>query len=132
MPVTGTGLGLLRSDPALSEVHPPLSEKARQKAHEPTLLIVTKANSRSTVHRRAYLDYVGIKQYDENGRVVGERRFLGLYAATAYTDSVTRLPFVAEKIAAIIRRSGVAPGSHTAKDLLGVLETYPRDELFQA
>ncbi len=132
VPVTASGLGLLRSDPSLGDSPIPLSEDNRRHAHEPTLLIVTKANSRSTVHRRAYLDYVGIKQYDENGRVLGERRFLGLYASTAYTDSITRLPFVAQKIADIIRRSGVAPGSHTAKDLLGVLESYPRDELFQA
>ncbi len=132
VPVTGTGLGLLRADPDLGEAHQALSAEAQRKAHEPTLLIVTKANSRSTVHRRAYLDYVGVKEYDASGRVVGERRFLGLYAATAYTDSVTRLPLVAEKIRAIIEMSGVAPNSHTAKDLLGVLETYPRDELFQA
>jgi glutamate dehydrogenase len=132
VPVTGTGLGLLRSDPVLGEAHPPLTEEAQLKAHEPTLLIVTKANSRSTVHRRAFLDYVGVKAYDARGRVVGERRFLGLYAATAYTDSVTRLPLIAEKVKAIIKLSGVAPGSHTAKDLLGVLETFPRDELFQA
>jgi glutamate dehydrogenase len=132
VPVTGTGLGLLRADPDLGETHQPLSAEAQRKAHEPTLLIVTKANSRSTVHRRAYLDYVGVKQYDASGRVVGEHRFLGLYAATAYTDSVTRLPLVAEKIRSIVEMSGVAPNSHTAKDLLGVLETYPRDELFQA
>ena len=132
VPVTGTGLGLLRADPDLGETHQPLSAEAERKAHEPTLLIVTKANSRSTVHRRAYLDYVGVKQYDASGRVVGERRFLGLYSATAYTDSVTRLPLVAEKIRSIVEMSGVAPNSHTAKDLLGVLETYPRDELFQA
>jgi len=132
VPVTGSGLGLLRSDPTLGDTHVPMSEAAQAKAHERTLLIVTKANSRSTVHRRAFLDYVGIKQYDADGRVVGEHRFLGLYAATAYTDSVTRLPLVAEKVKAIIRRSGVSAVSHTAKDLLGVLETYPRDELFQA
>ena len=132
VPVTGSGLGLLRSDPTLADAYPTLSERAQAKAHERTLLIVTKANSRSTVHRRAYLDYVGIKSYDANGQVDGEHRFLGLYAATAYTDSVTRLPLIAEKVKAIIRRSGVSPVSHTAKDLLGVLETYPRDELFQA
>ncbi len=132
VPVTGSGLGLLRSDPPLAAEPPTLTDKARALAHEPSPLVITKANSRSTVHRRAYLDYVGVKSYDATGAVVGERRFLGLYAATAYTDSVTRLPLVAEKIAWIIKRSGVTPGSHTAKDLLGVLETYPRDELFQA
>ena len=94
--------------------------------------MLTKANTRSTVHRIAHLDYVGVKQYDEDGEVVGERRFLGLYASTAYTESVMRVPLVAEKVHAVLDRSGVAPDSHTGKDLLGVLESYPRDELIQA
>ena len=94
--------------------------------------MLTKANSRSTVHRIAHLDYVGVKAYDERGEVVGERRFLGLYASTAYTESVQRVPLVAEKVQAVLDRSGVAPDSHTGKDLLEVLESYPRDELIQA
>ena len=65
-------------------------------------------------------------------RVVGERRFLGLYASTAYTESVLRVPLVAEKVHAVLSRTGVTSDSHTGKDLLGVLENYPRDELFQA
>ena len=94
--------------------------------------MLTKANSRSTVHRIAHLDYVGVKEYDERGEVIGERRFLGLYASTAYTESVQRVPLVAEKVQAVLDRSGVAPDSHTGKDLLEVLESYPRDELIQA
>ena len=70
--------------------------QASAKAHEPNILVLTKANTRSTVHRIAHLDYVGVKQYDGSGQVVGERRFLGLYASTAYTESVTRVPLVAE------------------------------------
>ena len=131
-PVTGSGLGLLRSDPPLGHDPVVLSPQASQKAHEPTILVLTKANSRSTVHRVAHLDYVGVKVYDDDGAVVGERRFLGLYASTAYTESVQRVPLVAEKVQAVLERSGVAPDSHTGKDLLGVLENYPRDELFQA
>ncbi|WP_377643831.1 NAD-glutamate dehydrogenase [Oryzobacter terrae] len=131
-PVTGSGLGLLRSDPPQGEKPDVLSPEASAKAHEPNILVLTKANSRSTVHRVTHLDYVGVKQYSEAGDVVGERRFLGLYASTAYTESVLRVPLVAEKVRAVIERSGVAPDSHTGKDLLEVLESYPRDELFQA
>ena len=130
-PVTGTGLGLLRSDPPLGEEPDVLTPWASELAHSPEILVITKANSRSTVHRMAYLDYVGVRQFDESGEVVGERRFLGLYASTAYTDSVTRIPLISDKVTDIIARSGVAPDSHTGKDLLGVLETFPRDELFQ-
>ena len=131
-PVTGSGLGMLRSDPPLGKQPDLLSVEASGKAHEPNVLVLTKANSRSTVHRVAHLDYVGVKAYDDDGTVVGERRFLGLYASTAYTESVLRVPLVAEKVQAVLDRSGVAHDSHTGKDLLGVLEGYPRDELIQA
>ena len=131
-PVTGSGLGLLRSDPPLVQEPVVLSAQASQNAHAPQILVLTKANSRSTVHRIAHLDYVGVKSYDANGEVVGERRFLGLYASTAYTESVHRVPLVAEKVQAVLDRSGVALDSHTGKDLQEVLETYPRDELIQA
>ena len=96
------------------------------------MLVLTKANSLSTVHRPAYLDYVGVRTYSEDGTTLGERRFLGLYASTAYTESILRLPVVAEKVKAVLDRSGLAADSHTGKDLLEVLETHPRDELIQA
>ncbi|QKE85469.1 NAD-glutamate dehydrogenase [Arthrobacter sp. NEB 688] len=131
-PVTGTGLGLLRADPPQGADPDLLSPEASSIAHARELLVLTKANSKSTVHRVAHLDYVGVKTLDERGEVVGERRFLGLYASTAYTESVMRVPLVAEKVQAVIDRSGLAADSHTGKDLLEVLENYPRDELFQA
>ncbi|MBD3783579.1 MAG: NAD-glutamate dehydrogenase [Micrococcales bacterium] len=130
--VTGTGLGLLRADPPLGAEPEVLTDEASRIAHAKDLLVLTKANSKSTVHRVAHLDYVGVKTHDANGEVVGERRFLGLYASTAYTESVMRVPLVAEKVEAVIGRSGLAADSHTGKDLLEVLENYPRDELFQA
>ena len=132
VPVTGSGLGLLRSDPPQGEDPVVLSPEAAAKAHDTNILVLTKANSRSTVHRVTHLDYVGVKSFGDDGAVVGERRFLGLYASTAYTESVLRVPLVAEKVRAVLERSGVASDSHTGKDLLEVLESYPRDELFQA
>ena len=93
------------------------------------MLVLTKANSRSTVHRPAYLDYVGVKKF-ENGEVVGERRFLGLYSSAAYTESLTRIPLLRERAAAVLKRIGFAPHSHDGKALMDTLETYPRDELF--
>ncbi|MBM6404381.1 NAD-glutamate dehydrogenase [Phycicoccus sp. CSK15P-2] len=132
VPVDGSGLGLLRADAPRSRPPDLLSEEASEIAHAPTLLVLTKANSKSTVHRVSHLDYVGVKTFDEQGAVTGEQRFLGLYASTAYTESVRRVPLVAEKVQAVLDRSGLAPDSHTGKDLLEVLESYPRDELFQA
>ncbi|MFN2319969.1 MAG: NAD-glutamate dehydrogenase [Dermatophilaceae bacterium] len=128
----GTGLGLLRSDPTHDRMSVDLSPQASGVARRPELLIITKANSRSTVHRPVHMDYVSVRMFDEEGEVVGEQRFIGLFASTAYTESVTRIPLVREKVQAVIRASGFSPDSHSGKDLLGVLETYPRDELLQA
>jgi glutamate dehydrogenase len=129
--VPGTGLGILRSDQDMSPSFGKLPPKVRAKAREPELLIITKANSRATVHRPAYLDYVGIKRFDEDGQVVGERRFLGLFSSAAYTESVNRIPVLRRKAAEVMAYSGFNPMSHSGKALMDVLETYPRDELFQ-
>jgi glutamate dehydrogenase len=130
-PVTGTGLGILRADRAMSRGFATLPPASRSKAREKRLLVLTKANSRATVHRAVYMDYVGVKVFDEAGEVVGERRFLGLLASSAYYDSVLRLPLLREKVRRVMVAAGYAPGSHNAKDLLHVMETFPRDELFQ-
>ncbi|HET8684604.1 MAG TPA: NAD-glutamate dehydrogenase, partial [Micromonosporaceae bacterium] len=129
--VLGTGLGILRQDQPAPRVLSSLSPEAFQKAMEKRLLIITKANSRSTVHRSAYLDYVGFKMFDQDGNVVGERRFLGLFSSAAYRTSVTQLPVVRRKVAEVLDRSGLSLRSHSGKDLMEILETYPRDDLFQ-
>ncbi|MFF4349000.1 NAD-glutamate dehydrogenase [Streptomyces sp. NPDC001530] len=137
--VPGTGLGILRSDPHHSgdESHPvsPSFERlpadARAKAREHKLLVLTKANSRATVHRPSYLDYVGVKKFDEHGNVIGERRFLGLFSSAAYTESVRRVPVIRRKVEEVLKGAGFSPNSHDGRDLLQILETYPRDELFQ-
>ncbi|MGW2177944.1 NAD-glutamate dehydrogenase [Streptomyces sp. NPDC001732] len=137
--VAGTGLGILRSDPhhSVDEAHPVspsfdrLPADARAKARERKLLILTKANSRSTVHRPSYLDYVGVKKFDADGNVIGERRFLGLFSSAAYTESVRRVPVIRRKVAEVLEGAGFSPNSHDGRDLLQILETYPRDELFQ-
>jgi len=97
----------------------------------PDPLIVTKANVRSLVHRRTYMDYVGVKRYDDSGRVTGELRIVGLFTSTAYTRSVTRIPLLRSKAEAVVASFGFDPESHSGKVLLNALESYPRDELFQ-
>ncbi|MDI2131425.1 NAD-glutamate dehydrogenase [Yinghuangia seranimata] len=129
--IPGTGLGILRPDQDMSQSFSRLSTEARAKAREKKLLILTKANSRSTVHRSAYLDYVGVKKFDADGNVVGERRFLGLFGSSIYTESVTRIPVVRRKVHEVLELAGFPPISHDGRDLLQILETYPRDDLFQ-
>lgn len=125
-----SGLGLLRAAADSHHVQH-LTDAGRKKAREKRALVITKANSRSTVHRPAYLDYIGVKSFDAAGNVNGERRFIGLFATSAYAGSVRNIPIVREKVDAVLRSAGFPPDSHSGKDLLGILETYPRDELFQ-
>ena len=133
-PVPGTGLGLLRErdSPSLSDSFQALPPKARAFARAPTpLVVVTKANTRSTVHRPGYTDYIGVKRYNAAGEVIGEHRFIGLFTSSAYSARVANIPLLRRKTEAIAHRAGLAPGGHLAKALHHILETYPRDDLFQ-
>src|SRR5262245_58106780 len=98
---------------------------------EPRLLIVMKANTRSRVHRRAYLDYIGVKRFDASGKLLGEFRIVGLFTSTAYTRSTRTIPYLRRRVDAVLTRAGFDPEGHSGKALVNVLETYPRDELFQ-
>ena len=127
----GTGLGILRDDASSVGARGSLPAPARQRARDPYPLIITKANSRATVHRTSYLDYIGVKVFNQRGEVIGERRLLGLFTASAYAQSVRRIPLLRLKLAQALQMSGFAPDSHGGKDLIQFVETYPRDELFQ-
>ncbi|MCW2808070.1 MAG: NAD-glutamate dehydrogenase [Marmoricola sp.] len=126
--VPGTGFGILRADPSAPRLLP---EAVASRARDKHLLVLAKANSKATVHRSVYLDYIGVKKFDASGEVIGERRFLGLFSSAAYTESVSRIPVLREKAKKVIDIVGLEPMSHAGKALMDVLETYPRDELFQ-
>ncbi|MDE1179694.1 NAD-glutamate dehydrogenase [Paraburkholderia sp.] len=132
--VPGSGLGILREARQLAGMPDvtPLPAAASQILAGASPIFLTKANSRATVHRPGYLDYVGVKLIGADGKVTGERRFIGLYTSTAYLVSASEIPIVRRKCANIVRRAGFLPKGHLAKSLVTVLETYPRDELFQA
>ncbi|MFZ3454400.1 NAD-glutamate dehydrogenase [Arthrobacter sp. 7Tela_A1] len=127
---SGSGLGLLRRQSEARKVQH-LTTAGRAKAREKRALVITKANSRSTVHRAAYFDYIGVKRFDADGNVNGERRFIGLFATGAYTGSVRNIPILREKVKEVMQRSGFPADSHSGKDMLAIMETFPRDELFQ-
>ncbi len=132
--VGGSGLGVLREagEATVSASFSELPPELRRIAREQTPLTLTKASSRATVHRPAYLDYVGVKRFGGDGEVTGERRFLGLYTHTAYRASPWEIPVLRRKAQRVLDRSGLPPGGHDHKALVEILETYPRDELFQA
>ena len=98
---------------------------------EPSPIIVAKANMKSRVHRRVYMDYIGVKRYREDGAVIGEMRFVGLFTAEAYDQSAAQVPLIRRKVRRVLERAGKTPGTHSAKKLRNTVENFPRDELFQ-
>ena len=133
VPVPRSGLGLLRT--ATGRLRPRatlLRGEIRRRAREAAMLIVTKANTVSTVHRATYLDYVGVKTFDARGRVTGERRFIGLFTSATYSASPREIPLLRHKVQRVIDHFGISPVSHDGKAVMHALENYPRDELFQS
>src|SRR2546421_1561433 len=130
-----SGLGILRAPDMhvlrrgneLVSITPEIMEFLK----EPKALIITKANVRSRVHRRVHMDYIGVKRFDADGRLVGEFRIVGLFTSTAYTRSTRSIPYLRRKVDNLMRRSGFDPDSHSGKAFAAVLGNYSRDELFQ-
>ncbi len=134
-PIKESGLGILK-DPnyhflrhgdELVEV----TEQHLEFFKKPDPLMVTKANIRSNVHRRSFMDFIAVKTYDEKGEANGEVRIIGLFTSMSLTTPHTEVPFVRRKIFEVMRRSGLAPKSHAGKALMAALDNYPRDEVFQ-
>ncbi len=131
-----TGLGLLR-DPETRVLRRQgqlviMTPEVRDFLRQSVPIIISKANVRSRVHRRAYMDYIGIKLYGEDGAVVGERRMVGLFTSAAYNRSPRDIPLLRRKIELIRERAHLPRDAHDDRALVNILETYPRDELFQA
>lgn len=125
----GSGLGLLRQGRQEPLV---LTGQERDRALQPKPLYITKANSRSRIHRHEYLDYIGIRRFDRSGQILGEYLILGLFSRQAYALPASETPLLGERVAIIRNRLGYQPGSHSDKTLVSIIEDYPRLELFQA
>ncbi|HWN07344.1 MAG TPA: NAD-glutamate dehydrogenase [Steroidobacteraceae bacterium] len=132
MPVPRSGLGILRPRAGHKAKTIVLSGEIREFARSTDPLIITKANSVATVHRSTYLDYVGVKTFDAKGNVTGERRFLGLWTSSAYSHGPSEIPVLRHKVQRVIDHFHLKPSSHDHKALVHALDTFPRDELFQA
>jgi len=127
--IAESGLGILRGSVKTAETRLPPEVVALMDSTE--MVMVTKAMTRATVHRPAWLDYIAVKRFDDAGNVIGESRFLGLYTSTAYSEPVGNIPLVRQRVTNVMNTSGVVPESHAAKSLQAILDDYPRDELFQ-
>jgi glutamate dehydrogenase len=132
--VEGSGLGILRDAlapmPDIDVI--PITNETRAFISEPCPLIVTKATTKSDIQRPSYMDYIGVKKFDDKGRVIGEYRFLGLYTSAVYHASVEQIPLIRRKVREIFNSSSFKLNSHHGKSLMNVLEGLPRDELFHS
>ncbi|HEX8373598.1 MAG TPA: NAD-glutamate dehydrogenase domain-containing protein, partial [Geminicoccaceae bacterium] len=133
--VEGSGLGLLR-DPSVEVLRRgkslvDMSPEIVAFLEEPQALIITKASVKSRVHRPAHLDYIGIKLFSATGKLSGEVRIVGLFTGAAYASPAREVPYLRRKVADVADRAGLDPTSHAGRTILNVLETYPRDDLFQ-
>jgi glutamate dehydrogenase len=134
-PTRETGRGILRN-PDLNVLRrggKPVTTtpELREFMREPVPLIITKTNVRSRIHRRVHMDYVGVKRFNAAGAPVGEFRIIGLFTSSAYTRRAAVIPYLRHKVQRVLERARYDPHSHSGKALANVLETYPRDELFQ-
>lgn len=128
-----TGLGLLRNRaPGKPRPVRSLAANLLNETGQAEALILTKTNARATVHRKGYMDYIGVLSFDADGRISGEQRFLGLFTSSAYNRRPWEIPLVRERYEHVMRQSGLSRNSHSGKALRHILETLPREELFQS
>ena len=131
--VKGSGLGLMRDSRSFAEDPEllTLSVSGELEAGHDALMVLAKSSQHATVHRPVQLDFMGLPLFDESGAIVGERHFFGLYTSAAYNRDPRRIPYIRRKVNHAFERSGFLPVSHDGKALLNIIETFPRDELFQ-
>ncbi|WP_045727681.1 NAD-glutamate dehydrogenase domain-containing protein [Xanthomonas sp. GPE 39] len=132
-PLQDSGLGLLRGqDKSPARPVRTLAAQGLSEAGTKDALILTKTNARSRVHRSGYMDYIGVLEFDAKGRIIAEQRFLGMFTSSAYNRRPSEIPLVRERYDYVMRKSELTPSSHSGKALRHILETLPREELFQS
>ncbi|MDQ8039701.1 MAG: NAD-glutamate dehydrogenase, partial [Rickettsiella sp.] len=132
--IKSSGLGVLR-DESRSKEEKPLTElppEARRLAFSPQVLVISKTNTKARVHRPVYADYIGVKRFNEQGELIGEHRFIGLYTSTVYHSDPRYIPLIRRKIQLVLENSNLPLKGHAGKALLDILSSLPRDDLFQA
>ncbi|MEZ5757727.1 MAG: NAD-glutamate dehydrogenase [Emcibacteraceae bacterium] len=134
-PTSGEGFGILR-DPKVNVLRGPeglvaISPEITDFMDSDQIMYITKANVKSMVHRVVHLDYIGFKKFDKKGKVIRETRFVGLFTSDSYNQQAQYIPYLERKVRSVVERSGFDYNSHDGKALFHILETLPRDELFQ-
>ncbi|MDP9331335.1 MAG: NAD-glutamate dehydrogenase, partial [Actinomycetota bacterium] len=134
--VAGSGLGILsdvaRSTFAEITLLDDLDPAIRRRIEDGDMLVFSKTNTYSTVHRRARMDYIGVRKVNAAGVLVGEARLIGLFTSKAYMERAVDTPLLHHKLEQILTAEDLIPGSHDYKQATALFESFPKDELFQA
>ena len=134
--VPGTGLGVMADDERSRFAKPvplaSLDQAVRDRFFGGPLLVVSKTNRETAIHRRARMDSIAVKRIDDAGKVVGELRMIGLFTSKAYAESAHHIPLVRRKLEAIMRWEDLISGSHDYKAVVELFDSFPKDELFAA
>jgi glutamate dehydrogenase len=130
---TAASLGQLRNRDSrgVQDLHADFDRMSLDQLQQKQLSF-SKSRLRSRVHRLAYPDYVEVRVFDEAGEVIGQHRFIGMYTATVYTMPPIHIPIVRRKVARVMEISNLDEASHQSRELVRVLQGFPRDELFQS
>lgn len=129
-----SGYGLLRNDDEATlkkRLISSMPEEAQRLMKSNKVLVVTKTNTKSRIHKPVYTDYIGIKRFNEEGKLIGEHRFIGLFSQATYHDSLKNIPFLRQKVSAVLALSKLPVHGHSGKKLVAIMEDLPRDDLFQ-
>ena len=129
-----SGLGVLRNEDESAFAEPVLVSEAEPGIRDLLMkgphLTITKTNTRSTVHRLARMDYIGIKKLSSEGEVVGEHRFIGLFTSRAYGEDAHEIPILRRKLKVILEGLDAQEGSHDYKEINTIFNSMPKEELF--
>lgn len=125
-------LGLF-SNKAFEKAHQEFESKTELESFLKGTQLVRAAKSLmvSPVHRPTFMDIIRVKKFSQTGEVIGDYEFLGLFTSTAYHDKPEQIPLCRQKVKYVLEKSGFHPKSHDGKALIHILNTFPRDELFQ-
>ncbi len=134
--VPDTGLGILSDERQSSLAEPVLLKDLppdlARRYESGDLVVITKTNRYSTVHRRAKMDYIGVRMVGPDGETIGEARLVGLFTSKAYMQPASQIPILRRKLADIVAAEDLIEGSHDHKKIVELFDGFSKHDLFAA
>lgn len=119
---TLVGESVLGHRVTFDDIDPPIDPSAAP-------VSIARSSATSTIHRSSR--YTVVTVIDDRGGVQVAERFVGLLSSTAYRQSVLSIPSVGERARAVLGLAVHGVETHTGRTMRTVLETLPRDLVFE-